>query len=97
MRVPDTTSPAKQKAADTGASSGSGAAEEVEAVEKFTVAELRAGARRLLGVSRHIVAGAFALEKKVEWTAEEAKRKVTDFLNEEVPQSDHAKAQGRTV
>jgi len=106
MRVPDATQTVKPKAGDaaepkaTNATSSSASADieqEAEAVEKFTVDELRAGARRLFGVSKHVVAGALSLEKQAEWSIEEAERKVKDFLSREVPQSEHAQAQGRTV
>lgn len=52
--------------------------------QRFTVEELRSGARGLLNTSPHAVAGALSGERKKTFTLDEAEAAVKAFLKREV-------------
>lgn len=83
--------------AGKGADSGKAAEEKADAPVKFTVAELKAKARTLFNVSRHVVEGALALEKRELWTVEEAGRKIEAFIKRQVEPSEQHTALGRSA
>lgn len=86
-----------EPAAEPGASGSGSAVETVEDDVKYTIAELKAGARRLLNCSKHAVAGALALEKRESISLAEADQKVKAFLSKEVARSEQAIKRGLSL